>query len=229
MICKNCKSNIPDDSKFCPDCGTLVKNEEELRRHAKEIVEMYPKGYNYFVKYQSLPHFVYNLRAENCEKIIAMKQQIVKKHNEICKEEKAKQDRIRQEKQAQEERKRREQQAQHDKQRLESKRNQVSTLKKLYPYGFKYYHDLGLIPDGYYISEEDCDKILSYESEIKEKKETHPARAFYVVPLGVVIMIGTFIGSLKILGSFLNIGLAFLLSCIVSIALAVNLTVDMYE
>lgn len=28
MICPNCKSNIPDDSKFCPDCGTKVAKNE---------------------------------------------------------------------------------------------------------------------------------------------------------------------------------------------------------
>lgn len=29
MICPNCKSNIPDDSKFCTDCGTYIATQKE--------------------------------------------------------------------------------------------------------------------------------------------------------------------------------------------------------
>lgn len=92
IICPNCHNEIEVDhlSNFCQVCGAPIKNEEELRRKAREIVTMYPKGYDYFVKYQSFPHFAYNLTAENCEKIIAKKQDIIKKHNEIVTEEERK-------------------------------------------------------------------------------------------------------------------------------------------
>lgn len=104
MICSNCKSNIPDDSMFCPDCGTPIKNEEELRRKAKEIVTMYPKGYDYFVSIDSLPRFVYNLRIQNCEKIIAKKPEKRNKHNELLQEEKHRQQEQERQKQIEEER-----------------------------------------------------------------------------------------------------------------------------
>ena len=29
MICPNCKRNIPDDSKFCPDCGTPIEQKKK--------------------------------------------------------------------------------------------------------------------------------------------------------------------------------------------------------
>lgn len=32
MICLNCKSNIPNDSKFCPDCGTPISIDKFTRK-----------------------------------------------------------------------------------------------------------------------------------------------------------------------------------------------------
>lgn len=83
MICPNCKSNIPDDSKFCPDCGTPVVNIEELRTKAKEITIQYKKGYDFYVNDGILPRFVYNITTTNCEKIIDAKNSIIVKHHEI--------------------------------------------------------------------------------------------------------------------------------------------------
>lgn len=88
MNCPNCKSNIPDDSKFCPDCGTPVVNTEEIRTKAKEIVSKYKEGYNFFVSCGTLPRLVYNSTVENCEMIIAKKTIIINKHEEIVLEKK---------------------------------------------------------------------------------------------------------------------------------------------
>lgn len=146
MICPNpnCKSVIPNDSKFCPDCGTPVKNEEELRRQAKEIVTMYPKGYDYFVSIDSLPRFVYNLRIVNCEKIIAKKQDIIKKHNEILQEEK----RIKEAKD------------------LEDKRREVSQIQSTYSKGYYYYAQQNVIPYYGCLSSADCDRVITNKYKI---------------------------------------------------------------
>lgn len=147
MICPSCKSNIPDDSKFCPDCGTPIKNEEELRRQAKEIVTMYPKGYDYFVKSQSFPHFAYNLTAENCEKIIAKKQDIIKKHNEILQEEK----RVKEAKE------------------LEDKRREVSQIQSTYSKGYYYYAQQNVIPYYGCLSSADCGRVIANKYKIIQK------------------------------------------------------------
>lgn len=96
MICPNpnCKSIIPDDSKFCPDCGTPVKNEKEIRMEASQIVSSYRKGYDYFVANGSLALLSSNSSITTYENIIAKKQEIITKHKEILVEEQRRQQRI---------------------------------------------------------------------------------------------------------------------------------------
>lgn len=138
---------MPEDSKFCPDCGTPIKNEEELRRQAKEIVTTYSKGYDYFVKYQSFPHFAYNLTAENCEKIIAKKLDIIKKHNEIIQEEK----RIKEAKE------------------FEDKRCEVSQIQSTYSKGYYFYAQQNIIPYYGQLSSIDCDRVIANKYKIIQK------------------------------------------------------------
>lgn len=111
MICPNCKSNIPDDSKFCPecgakvvktndcpkcgarnlpkdskfcpDCGAIIKNIDSLRIEANSIVYKYPKGYKALVEKGVLPVFTKFLSLEECERIIGKKYDISKKQEEI--------------------------------------------------------------------------------------------------------------------------------------------------
>lgn len=149
IICPNCHNEIEVDhlSNFCQVCGAPIKNEEELRRKAKEIVTMYPKGYDYFVKYQSFPHFAYNLTAENCEKIIAKKQDIIKKHNEILQEEK----RVKEAKE------------------LEDKRREVSQIQSTYSKGYYYYAQQNVIPYYGCLSSADCGRVIANKYKIIQK------------------------------------------------------------
>lgn len=89
MICPNpiCKSIIPDDSKFCPDCGTAIKNIASLRTEAKDIVDKFPKGYKALVDSGILPPVSEYLSAEGYELIIKKKSDIVQKHTELIRDE----------------------------------------------------------------------------------------------------------------------------------------------
>lgn len=37
MLCPNCKNEIPDDSKFCPDCGTKIDNRNATPLKLEEL------------------------------------------------------------------------------------------------------------------------------------------------------------------------------------------------
>lgn len=130
MICTNCKSYIPYDSKFCPDCGTPVVNIEELRDKAKEITIQYKKGYNFYVNNGILPQFVCNLTSANCEKIIAMKTEINIRHLLLENEELKKAEEKRQIKETEEKR----------------IRDNASGITIAYAKAYDYYVNIGVLP-----------------------------------------------------------------------------------
>lgn len=161
MICPNCKSIIPDDSKFCPDCGTPVINAEELRSKAKEIVSNYKDGYEFYVKNGTLPCSVYNSTVENCERIIAMKNSFISKQREL--------DEI---KRVEDRKKKEEQRIRDEKQKTEEQRirNNASEIIRSYPKGYRHYVDRGSLPTlNSYSSISDCRKIISYKESITLK------------------------------------------------------------
>lgn len=53
-------------------------NIEELRKEAQTIAQQYKDGYNHYVNAEILPCFIYNLRAEDYQKIIDMKDEIAR-------------------------------------------------------------------------------------------------------------------------------------------------------
>lgn len=73
MICPNCNSNIPDDSKFCPECANPLDKIDELRKKIKVIVANYGKGYDYYVNLGSVPKYSTRLSKKSCENIISKK------------------------------------------------------------------------------------------------------------------------------------------------------------
>lgn len=150
MICPNpnCKSNIPDDSNYCPDCGISVKKVVTLREEAKAIVEAYKKGYNFFVSNGSLPRYTYNIKAENCEKIIAWKSNIVKKQNELLAIEKKEQERV----------------------LLESLRKDVRVIFDMYRKGYESLVDEGKLPPFIQsLTKKECESIIKSEQRIINK------------------------------------------------------------
>lgn len=144
MKCPICKSSIPDDSKFCPDCGTPVVNIEELRAKVKEITILYKKGYEFYVNDGMLPHYTSNLTATNCEKIIDNQNLIIAKHQEL-------------------------EQAERELE-YENISRKASGLTITYARGYYYYVSKGILPKFVHnIDLSSCQLILSYEPKIIRK------------------------------------------------------------
>lgn len=149
MICPNCKSNIPDDSKFCPDCGAPVVNIEELRAKAKEIAIQYKKGYDFYVNDGILPSFVNDMSDTNCEKIIEAKNHIIAKHVEI--------DAI-------------DKQNEHNAE--EAIKKEVCNLSISYAKGYDFYVKNGTITNFVHnISVDACRKIITFKNDIIKKHQ----------------------------------------------------------
>lgn len=66
-----------------------IKEEERIRKTASSITIQYTKAYNYYVNIGAIPRFVHNLDIVQCQQIIAKKNDIIGKHYEILKQERA--------------------------------------------------------------------------------------------------------------------------------------------
>lgn len=181
MICPNCKSNIPDDSRFCPDCGKPVQaapaskqpvsnneakdrktekvNADALREETKKLTQNFPRGYKFFVKKQILPQFVYNLRPENCKKILNMKQEIIARDKEIL---------------AKEKEERRQKKEQQQKATLKEARNIINNYRKGYDYCVQWGHCNALNSNSPIA---DAERIVQNKNYIIQKdKELRPPK-----------------------------------------------------
>jgi hypothetical protein len=86
MRCSKCNNIIPDDSSFCPDCGTKVNNIAEMASKVVRIYKAYHKGYDHYAKKGCVPNAVFNfhdLSTEELENIIRYSDRIIQKHHEI--------------------------------------------------------------------------------------------------------------------------------------------------
>lgn len=139
MICPNCESNIPDDSRYCPDCGSPVLDIDTLVDIVKKIIKYNTKGFNYFVEHKSIPYNIADFTIEDCEKIIAMKGEIMKKNLEILQQEQRKREK---EKRKLEERLKKEEERKKEEQRKKEEKRRIEEAKT-YIDGHEYV-DLGL-------------------------------------------------------------------------------------
>lgn len=90
MKCFYCNQEIPQDSKYCPDCGKPIKNITDLHSKVLQIYNYNIKGYNYYATIGCLPKYVYslsNMNSKDWKKIIAYHQKFIDKNLEIILEE----------------------------------------------------------------------------------------------------------------------------------------------
>lgn len=65
MKCTHCKSEIPQDYKFCPDCGHLVKSKKQNRKQASGLICPSCKTKILIEEVNFCPYCGHNLRSTN--------------------------------------------------------------------------------------------------------------------------------------------------------------------
>lgn len=82
-VCPKCGAeHLPNDAKFCPDCGFALGEESNYSK-AESIVSMYNKGFKYYVRTGSLRNLTTFTSEEYINKIIDWEDKIRIKHFEL--------------------------------------------------------------------------------------------------------------------------------------------------
>ena len=73
MKCPNplCGNIIPDDSKFCPDCGTKIEDIDKIRKECKSFVDAHRQGYTKALEEGRIPQFSEYLSLDGYKKILS--------------------------------------------------------------------------------------------------------------------------------------------------------------
>ena len=169
MKCPKCGNLIPDDSKFCPDCGMVIKDINTIRKQVKQLLENNKQGYENVLAQGKCPQYSEYLTIEGYEKILSFSESIIKYQKEYDYE------------QSEERKKENE---------LKRLRSFVTKIYDDCPKEYDFFvgkHKIPAYSVGMSLNE--CEKVYAYKSEIRRLKvKKRQAERLWGAIFGVLFM-----------------------------------------